>query len=218
MAHILAEDLDVALEFIPFEFDGLGRMLASGQVDMAMSCIAALPDRFAFASFSTAYLDLDLAFIVRDHERGLFSDLERLRASEELTIAMVSTHYFTPKIQALLPNANILYLESAEDFFLKPGDEAHALLLSAQEGAAYTYRHPQYTVATMDGGNGIQLPAAYAVPKGDVEMMQFVSNWIALKRGDGTIESLYDYWMLGGASKPREPRWSIIRNVLGWVD
>ena len=70
----------------------------------------------------------------------------------------------------------------------------------------------------MDGGNGIQLPAAYAVPKGDVEMMQFVSNWIALKRGDGTIESLYDYWMLGGASKPREPRWSIIRNVLGWVD
>jgi len=218
MAHILAEDLDVALEFIPFEFDGLGRMLASGQVDMAMSCIAALPDRFAFASFSTAYLDLDLAFIVRDHERGLFSDLERLRASEELTIAMVSTHYFTPKIQALLPNANILYLESAEDFFLKPGDAANALLLSAQEGAAYTYRYPQYTVATMNSGNGIQLPAAYAVPKGDVEMMQFVSNWIALKRGDGTIESLYDYWMLGGASKPREPRWSIIRNVLGWVD
>ncbi len=218
MAHILAEDLGVALEFIPFEFDGLGRMLASGQVDMAMSCIAALPDRFAFASFSTAYLDLDLAFIVRDHERRLFSELERLRAHKDLTIAMVSTHYFTPKIQSLLPHASIVNLESAEDFFLEPGKNADALLLSAQEGAAYTYRYPQYTVTTMDGGNGITLPAAYAVPKGDVEMMQFVSNWIALKRGDGTVDSLYDYWMLGGAARPQQPRWSIIRNVLGWVD
>lgn len=49
-------------------------------------------------------------------------------------------------------------------------------------------------------------------------MMQFVSNWIALKRGDGTIDLLYDYWMLGGASQTREPRWSIVRDVLGWVD
>ena len=34
-----------------------------------MSCIASLPDRFNYASFSTSYLDLNLAFIVRDHER-----------------------------------------------------------------------------------------------------------------------------------------------------
>jgi hypothetical protein len=56
------------------------------------------------------------------------------------------------------------------------------------------------------------------VPKGDIETMHVVSNWIDLKRNDGTIDALYDYWMLGGASRPREPRWSIIRNVLGWVD
>jgi ABC-type amino acid transport substrate-binding protein len=56
------------------------------------------------------------------------------------------------------------------------------------------------------------------VPKGDIEMMEFVSNWIDLKRKDGTIDELYDYWMLGGASRPTEPRWSVIRNVLGWVD
>ncbi len=64
----------------------------------------------------------------------------------------------------------------------------------------------------------IRLPAAYAVPKGDVEMMEFVSNWIDLKRKDGTVDSLYEYWMLGGASRQRAPRWSIIRDVLGWVE
>jgi Na+/H+-dicarboxylate symporter/ABC-type amino acid transport substrate-binding protein len=218
MAHILAQDLGVELEFIPFEFDGLGRMLASGQIDMAMSCIAALPDRFAYASFSSGYLELNLAFIVQDHERELFSDLELLSQREELTIAMVSSHYFEPKIRRALPNARIVTLESAEDFFLESSQGADALLLSAQEGAAYSYRYPNYTVTAIGEGTGIRLPAAYAVPKGDIEMMQFVSNWIELKRGEGAIDSLYGYWMLGGAAKTREPRWSIIRNVLGWVD
>lgn len=39
-----------------------------------------------------------------------------------------------------------------------------------------------------------------------------------LKQKDGTVNRLYEYWMLGGAAKPRGHRWSIIRNVLGWID
>lgn len=217
MAHILAEDLGVELEFIPFEFDRLGRMLASGQVDMAMSCIASLPDRYAYASFSRSYLDLSLAFIVRDHRRELFGDISQLSQEKGLTIAMVSTHYFAPRIQRLLPDAKIVYLEAAEDFFNGGDQGADALLLSAEEGAAYSYRYPHYTVALV-GNGGIRLPAGYPVPKGDVEMMEFVSNWIDLKRKDGTIDGLYDYWMLGGAARVKKPRWSVVRDVLGWVD
>ena len=217
MAHILAEDLGVRLQFVPFEFDGLGGMLKSGQIDMAMSCIASLPDRYAYASFSRSYLDLTLAFIVPDHEREEFSDLETLRERSELTIALVSTHYFESRIRRLLPAANFVYLEAAEDFFNGGNQGADALLLSAEEGAAYSYRYPRYTVARAQRG-AIRLPAAYAVPKGDVEMMEFVSNWIDLKRKDGTIDALYEYWMMGGAVKPLKPRWSVIRDVLGWVD
>jgi ABC-type amino acid transport substrate-binding protein len=217
MAHILAEDLGVELEFVPFEFDGLGRMLSSGQVDIAMSCIASLPDRYAYASFSRSYLDLSLAFIVRDHERELFSDLDALGQEEGLSIALVSSHYFEPRLRRLLPEVSIVSLEAAEDFFTDDSHGADALLLSAEEGAAYSYRYPRYTVARARQG-GIQLPAAYAVPKGDIELMEFVGNWIDLKRKDGSIDELYDYWMLGGASRKKVPRWSVIRNVLGWVD
>jgi ABC-type amino acid transport substrate-binding protein len=217
MAHILAEDLGVSLEFTPFEFARLNAMLKSGQIDMAMSCIASLPDRYALASFSRSYLDLTLAFIVPDHERHLFADLEQLRQEENLTIALVSSHYFAPRIRSLLPDARVVTLESAEDFFAGDGQGAHALLLSAEEGAAYSYRYPHYTMVPARRG-GIRLPASYAVPKGDIEMQGFVSNWIDLKQKEGTVEQLHNYWMLGGVAKPREPRWSIIRNVLGWVD
>ena len=216
MAHILAEDFEVELEFVPFEFDTLGAMLASGQIDIAMSCIASLPDRYAQVSFSRPYLDLRLALIVRDHQRQLFADPAALRLRKDLTIALVSSHYFASRLKRLLPEARIVELSGAEEFFTGAGQEADALLLSAEEGAAYTYRYPQYVV--VHSRKNIRLPAAYAVPKGDIETMHVVSNWIDLKRNDGTIDALYDYWMLGGASRPREPRWSIIRNVLGWVD
>ena len=217
MAHILAQDIGTRLEFVPFEFDRLHSMLNSGQIDMAMSCIASLPDRYALATFSRAYLDLTLAFIVPDHERQLYADVEQLRRKKDLTIALVSSHYFEAKIRSLLPNASIVFLEGAEDFFDGGGRGADALLLSAEEGAAYSYRYPRYTVVKAQGG-GIRLPAGYAVPKGDIETMEFVSNWIDLKTKEGTVDQLYDYWMLGGVAKPREPRWSVIRDVLGWVD
>lgn len=216
MAYLLAEDVGVELEFVPFQFEGLGRMLASGQIDIAMSCIAALPDRHAYASFSRPYLDLSLAFVVRDHERQEFREIETLRNREQLTIAMVSTHYYKRRMQRLLPNAEIITLAAAEDFFTAKDHGADALMISAEEGAAYSYRYPHYTVTRPS--KRIGLPAGYPVPKGDIEMMEFVSNWVELKKGEGTIETLYAYWMLGGVAEPREPRWSVIRNVLGWVN
>jgi Na+/H+-dicarboxylate symporter/ABC-type amino acid transport substrate-binding protein len=217
MAYSLAEDLGVGLSFVPFEFDRLGGMLSSGKIDLAMSCVASLPDRYAYASFSRSYLDLTLAFIVPDYQRNLFADIESLRAHDGLEIALVSSNYFRTHIARMLPNAKIIALEAAEDFFTDSAHGADALLLTAEEGAAYAYRYPRYTVVKAKRG-GIRTPAAYAVPKGDAEMIEFVSNWVDLKQKEGSVEALYDYWMLGGAVKNTEPRWSIIRDVLHWID
>jgi Na+/H+-dicarboxylate symporter/ABC-type amino acid transport substrate-binding protein len=217
MAHILAQDLGVQLRFVPFDFVNLEQQLASGTIDIAMSCIASLPDRYRLASFSQSYLDLNLAFIVKDYQRAEFSSLERIREKESLAIALVSSHYFEPRLKQLLPEAKIVVLESAEQFFSGAAGEVDALLLSAEEGAAYSYRYPHYAVVTAKSG-GVRLPAAYALPRGDLEAAAFVSNWIDLKRKDGTIDALYEYWMLGGAAQVREPRWSIVRDVLHLID
>ena len=216
MAHILAQDLEVELEFVPFEFDGLKRMLASGQIDIAMSCIASLPDRYAYASYSRPYLDLAMAFITRDHLHETFSDMDALKAWKGLTIALVSSTYYESRLRRMLPDVQFVFLEAAEDFFNGNGQGADALLLTEEEGAAYAYRYPHYGVVTTR--NRVGMPAAYPVPKGDIEMMEFVSNWIVLKRSEGTIDRLYTYWMHGGATADRAPRWSVVRDVLGWVE
>lgn len=217
MAQSLAQDLGVALAFIPFKFDTLGQKLSSGELDIAMSCIASLPDRNLYASYSRPYLDLKLSLVVPDHMRTAYSDNKAVRKLDEFSIALISSHYFEPRIKKALPNARIVELESAESFFSGDQAPADALLLSAEEGAAYAYRYPAYTVI-----NPIQppvhFPAAYALPRGESEWRDLVGNWIDLKTRDGSIDQLYDYWMLGGVTREKQARWSVIRDVLGWID
>jgi ABC-type amino acid transport substrate-binding protein len=59
---------------------------------------------------------------------------------------------------------------------------------------------------------------AYPLPLGEPDWKNVVDNWISLKRGDGTIAQLYDHWILGRDAEERGPRWSVARDVLGWLD
>ncbi|MEO2175620.1 MAG: hypothetical protein ABGY96_16130 [bacterium] len=52
----------------------------------------------------------------------------------------------------------------------------------------------------------------------DPEWERFVSTWLVLKKKDGTVDRLYSHWILGGGALTKEPQWSIIRDVLHWVD
>jgi hypothetical protein len=90
-----------------------------------------------------------------------------------------------------------------------------ALVLTAERGSFLTLLHPAYSVAVPHPLE-IRLPLAYPVARHDVEAARFLSTWIDLKRKDGTIQALYDYWILGKDARLRAPRWSILKDVLHW--
>ena len=63
------------------------------------------------------------------------------------------------------------------------------------------------------------IPVGHAVAKGNDELLTPVNAVLMLAEANGTIDTNYEYWMLGGAAKSaRPPRWSVIKNVLKWVD
>jgi ABC-type amino acid transport substrate-binding protein len=80
-----------------------------------------------------------------------------------------------------------------------------------------TLLNPKYTVVVPEPGV-VKIPLAYPVAKRDQGWAPFVNTWIELKRKDGTIEALYGHWILGRQAVKRQPRWSVIRNVLHWVN
>jgi len=59
-------------------------------------------------------------------------------------------------------------------------------------------RHP--------AARGAESPRAYPLPRGDRELVDFINVWLDLKKRDRTIETLYDYWILGKNAVPKQPR------------
>ena len=97
------------------------------------------------------------------------------------------------------------------------GEPVDALAFTAERGSFRTLIYPAFSVA-VPLPVVIKIPLAYPVAGNDEEFAKFVSLWIDLKKKDGTIPSLYDHWILGKEARPPVKKWSIMRNVLHWVD
>ena len=113
-------------------------------------------------------------------------------------------------------DVKVIELESERDFFNNRVPEADALLTSAETGSAWTLLYPNYSVVRPTK-QAIRIPLYYMTAPND-KFRAFLNRWLDLKRGEGTLDKLYNHWILGESNKERPPRWSILRNVLGWVD
>ena len=167
--------------------------------------------------FSEPYMKATMSFIVRDHMRSRFSSREAVQAIRRPCIGLVENFYYEEELQSFLPNAEIVELASPEDFFEHRNAELDAMLLTAERGAAWTLMHPEFTVA-IPQPTVLAAPVAIGMARDAEPLANFVNAWLSLKREDGTIDELLEYWILGGGAKPQQPRWSIIRDVLGWME
>jgi hypothetical protein len=158
-----------------------------------------------------------MAFIARDHRRHEFAKWSTLENLEPLRIAAPDVPYYIAKVRERLPHAEIIPVESIRDFFRDETDRYDALLYTAESGSAWSLVYPQFSVAVPQP-DPVVVPLAYPVALRDTEMVEFLSTWVELKKTDGTYEHLFAHWILGEAVKQRGKRWSVMRDVLGWVD
>jgi hypothetical protein len=61
----------------------------------------------------------------------------------------------------------------------------------------------------------MSMPLVYVVGERDEHFRTFLDAWIDLKKRDGTISTLSDYWIFGRNAEPRRPRWSVLDALLG---
>jgi Na+/H+-dicarboxylate symporter len=217
MAQLLARDLGVKVEFVEMEELGaLPRLLATSRIDLAMTGIAVTPDRATGMLFSDPYLDETFAFVVKDHLREEFSGWANIRDLGAFPVVVPDLPYFIERVKARAPALKLQVMETIKQIEdgLKKGTVA-AVVLPAERGSVLTLLYPKYTVVVPEPGV-IKIPLAY--PVGERDWAYFLNMWIELKRRDGTIEALYGHWILGKQAAKRQPRWSILRDVLHWVE
>jgi Na+/H+-dicarboxylate symporter len=217
MAHHLADDLGVDLELIAESRAIVQAAAESAPWDVLMAGVAVTPDRASRLLFSASYLDETLAFLVPDHRREEFSTWEAVRALGPVRIGVPPVSSLAEKLRSEAPRATTVAFDSLEQIFGDPGVGADAFLVSAERGSIWTLLHPDYSVVVPRPGP-VTAPIAYPIANHDREFADFVNTWIELKRKDRTIAALFDYWILGRVGQQAAPRWSIVRDVLHWVD
>jgi ABC-type amino acid transport substrate-binding protein len=163
-------------------------------------------------------MDLTLAFLVRDADRGEFRTLRNVLRQETFRVGVVQHgQAFRALLAHHFPNAQTVPIESPRAFLRGKRNDLDAVVYSAEGGSAWTLIYPDFTVA-LPTPLSLKIPMGYPIAKGESAFRVFLSEWIRLKQKDGTVDALFEHWILGGGAKPKTHRWSVIRDVLGWVE
>jgi ABC-type amino acid transport substrate-binding protein len=62
----------------------------------------------------------------------------------------------------------------------------------------------------------VKIPSAFGLARDADDLADAVNEWVVFATNEGLIQRAYDYWILGQGAEDRGPRWSILRDVLGW--
>ncbi len=218
LAHQLAGDLGVGLELVNVRLRESDQLFATGQIDIVMSGLATTAERLRHYRFAGSPLDLTMGFIVHDSNRKLFAADREVRAMGDITIGMVQADIaFRRLLEQAYPDANIVKIESPRAFLRGRMPEMDAVVFSAEGGAAWTLIYPSHAVVVPQP-HITKIPAGFVVPHEDDRWAKYVDEWVALKKKDGSIQQLFQHWILGEGAEDETPRWSVIRNVLGWIE
>jgi ABC-type amino acid transport substrate-binding protein len=216
MAQLLAKDLGCSIEFIRIDFPDLGKALSNGVIDIAMMGVYVNLDRISKMDFTESYMDIHPALIVRDYDKKRFENQSRIRDMKNLKLAVLKGSAFIPALKKGCPNAKLVLLDDYEDFF-SGKIKADALVHSAEQGATWALKHPEYSVVILKNVRH-NTTVAYAIAKGDLPFLEYLNYWLKLKKLNKITDDNYKYWVLGVVPELKKPRWCVLRDVLHWLD
>jgi Na+/H+-dicarboxylate symporter/ABC-type amino acid transport substrate-binding protein len=214
LLHGLATRLQVRLEFIPYSYESVVEQLENGEFDVAVGGLVLTPELLLQAGFTQPYQTATIAIVLPDHRRNEFDTWDDPRMAKELRLAVVHEDVAIAA-RRQLPDIEIVAIDSIRSFFTGQDSDLNGLLMSAEEGAAWNVLFPEHTVVVPHPV--VQRPVGMAVRSSDTEWLRFLDRWLDFERMDGSLERLRVYWVEGGGTQKRAPRWCVVRDVLHWV-
>ena len=190
-------------------------MLSDGRIDIVIGGLAITPVSALNATFTDSYLYHTIGVIVRDKFRDEYGSLEYMNEKVDLKLAVIKNDYYSQLARKQFPNAEIIEVSNPRDFFKGKHKEADAFVYPNEAGSAWSLLYPQYTVVVPKGLK-LKVPAAFKLPKDQLAFAAYLNTWLELKKDNGFMDKVYQYWILGKDPEKEEPRWSVVRNVFGW--
>jgi len=216
MAKMLAESLKVRIVFVPANSKSLVRELNRDYYDIIMSGIPMSSELTADIEVTHSYMDLNLALVTKSQTANL-KNYENAQEMDTIRVAYSARPEFVELMQSFLPQTKPVKIESRAEYFAGDTLIADGLLTSAQSGAYYTLLNPEFKIVN-PLPESVAIPVVYPVGYESNELIEYVNNWIILAAKQGKIDKLYDHWILGKQVTKPKKNWSVIKDVLHWVE
>ncbi len=215
-AYQLGRDLDAKVEFYPLDIDHLGSELNEGKYDLAMAAIIMNEMRIREMDFTHPYVEQDNVLVVPLNKRSQYLNLKSVIEIPGLKIGGIGG--YTTVVERHFPLAQLIVGKMGTDIAYEMNEgRADAWAWSHIPGFVWCLSHPEFVVADYGGLIGKRY-FAYARKKGSAEWASFLNNWLILKEQSGFKDRMHRYWIEGESPKERPPRWSVIRNILHWIN
>lgn len=194
MMTMIAEDAGIEIEFVNIEFDALIPALESGQAEIICAGMNKLAgDRAQKADFGETYFESDLRVLVsKDSNIGGFDDI-----TADMKVASQIGTTGGEYAQEMADNGEIaqaVILNQWTDCYmqLKNGD-VDAVFVDQPVGDAYLKKNSD--IAKFAGDKfGDHEEFAFAVKKGDKELLDKLNAGLKKLKEDGRYDELVDKW------------------------
>jgi polar amino acid transport system substrate-binding protein len=193
VATRLAEDMGVEVEFGPTQWSGIIPALLTGRFDVIIGGMGILPDRNLRVNFSIPYDYSGMSIAANASTVPGFTSLDDLN-SPDVTIAARIGTTAADAAQKYLPEAELRLFEAETQAVQEVlNGSADAIVASAPLPAYLVVDNPQTLYLPLDE-TFTKEPIGFALPKGDVDLLNYFNSWITVVEAEGWLAERKQYW------------------------
>ncbi len=189
----LATDLGVEVEFVPTDWKTLVNGVVAGQYHMTGSASISAA-RMKVAGFSESYIAVEFFPFTSEEKADNFSGYESINQPGVKVATTLGTS-FEKMVREWFPEAEIVVVEApARGYQEILAGRADVFVTSNIEGATLSAKFP--IVPVKDAEARRPTPIAMLLPQTDQVWINYVNNWVKVKKAQGFFEKNKEKWGL----------------------
>jgi len=194
VARALAEDMGVTPEFVPTKWSGIIPALLTGKFDIIIGGMGIRPQRNLKVNFSIPYDHSGMSIVAHKQVSPGYDSLEDFNKPDVNVVARIGTTA-AQAAQKHLSRATLrLFDDEAQALQELLTKRAHALVASQPLPEQQAVKHKEQLYLPLDGDTFTTEPIGFAVRKGDFDFLNFLDNWIRVKKAEGWLQERHKYW------------------------
>lgn len=197
LARLMAKYMGVKLTLVNTQWDGIIPALLTDKFDLLMGGMTITPERNLKVNFCDPYILIGQTVLMNKKHAGAITRYDQLN-DPRFTIATKLGTTGDIAARKYLGKSKLKQFESEADGAMEArSGRADAFVYDLPFNAVYVAQNPEGLVHLKEPFT--QEALAWAVRKGDPDMLNWMNNFLAQIRRDGIYDALYKKWFEGTA-------------------